>query len=156
VHPSEIVEAARDQVDGALRRHRVDLQVGDDAAVQLDPLLTAAALAHVLENAAQYSPPEAAIGVTVGVSEEGLRITVRDHGPGIAPGDLPHLFERFYRGAESKRRVAGTGMGLSIARGMLAAERGRIWAESRAGGGAEFTIVVKAERRAPSPVEQTS
>jgi len=110
----------------------------------------------VLENAAQYSPPEAAIGVTVAVSEEGLRITVRDQGPGIAPGDLPHLFERFYRGAESKRRVAGTGMGLSIARGMLAAERGRIWAESCAGGGAQFTIVVTAERKAPSPVEQTS
>ena len=155
VHPSEIVEAARDQVDVALRRHRLDLHVDSDVLVRLDPLLTAAALAHVLENAAQYSPPESAIVVNVGVSPEGLGITVRDHGPGIPPGDLPHLFDRFYRGAESKRRVAGTGMGLAIARGMLAAERGRIVAENCAGGGAQFTSVVAAEQKAPSAVEQT-
>lgn len=154
VHPSEIVEAARDQVDVALRGHRLDLHVDSDVLVQLDPLLTAAALAHVLENAAQYSPPASSIVVSVGVSAEGLGITVRDRGPGIAPGDLPHLFERFYRGSESKRRVAGTGMGLAIARGMLAAERGRIWAENCAGGGAQFTMVVAAEQKAPSAVEQ--
>ncbi len=57
------------------------------------------------------------------VSDDGLDVTVRDHGPGIAPIDLPHVFDRFYRGAEAKRWVSGTGMGLSIARGMLAAER---------------------------------
>ena len=57
--------------------------------------------------------------------------------------------------AESTRRVAGTGMGLAIARGMLAAERGRIVAENCAGGGAQFTIVVAAEQKAPSAVEQT-
>ena len=154
VQPSEIVEAARDQVDVALRGHRLDLHVDSDVLVQLDPLLTAAALAHVLENAAQYSPPASSIVVSVGVSAEGLGLTVRDHGPGIAPGDLPHLFERFYRGSESKCRVAGTGMGLSIARGMLAAERGHIWAENCAGGGAQFTMVVAAEQKAPSAVEQ--
>ncbi|MGH9885414.1 MAG: sensor histidine kinase, partial [bacterium] len=157
VHPAQVVEAARDQVDVALRRHRLDLHVDSDVLVQLDPLLTAAALAHVLENAAQYSASESSIAVGVGVSSEGLRITVRDHGPGIAPSDIPHLFERFYRGAESKRRVAGTGMGLSIARGMLAAERGRIWAENCSDGGAQFTIVVPAERKVvTSTAEQTS
>jgi signal transduction histidine kinase len=74
-------------------------------------------------------------------------VTVRDHGPGIAPADLPRLFDRFYRGQEARRRVSGTGMGLSIARGMLAVERGRVWAENCADGGARFTILVPAESR---------
>ena len=81
------------------------------------------------------------------VSEEGLEVTVRDHGPGIAPIDLPHVFDRFYRGAEAKRWVSGTGMGLSIARGMLAAEGGRIWAENCPDGGARFTIAVPASEQ---------
>jgi len=147
VHPSEIVEAARDRVRQALGRHPIDLQVEFDGLIQLDPRLTAAALAYVLENAAHYSPAESSISIAVGVTPEGLEIKVRDHGPGIAPDDLAHLFERFYRGAESKRRPAGTGMGLSIARGMLAAERGRIQAENCDDGGARFTIVVAAEQR---------
>jgi signal transduction histidine kinase len=70
---------------------------------------------------------------------------VRDHGPGIPTADLPHVFERFYRGANAKRRRSGTGMGLAIARGVLAVERGTISAENCADGGARFTMVVPAE-----------
>ena len=66
---------------------------------------------------------------------------------GIAATDLPHLFERFYRGAEMKAGVSGTGMGLSIARGLLAAEHGRIWAENCPDGGAQFSVVVPAMTR---------
>jgi two-component system sensor histidine kinase KdpD len=147
VHPSEIIEAARDQAEIALRRHPVDVQIDSDVAVQLDPLLTAAALAQVLENAAQYAPAESPVSLTVSVTEDGLSVSVRDHGPGIAANDLPRLFDRFYRGAESKRRVAGTGMGLSIARGLLAAEGGRIWATNAADGGAQFTLTIPAPRK---------
>ena len=154
VHPSEIVAAARNQVQSALRQHRVDVRVESDVAVQLDPRLTTAAVAHVLENAAQYSPRESQIVITATVSSDGLSISVRDRGPGIATADLPHLFDRFYRGAESKRRVAGTGMGLSIARGLLAVEQGRIWAENCPDGGAQFTIAIPAERRESAPIEQ--
>jgi len=154
VHPSEIVEAARDQVEQALRRHRLDVIVESEGLVRLDPRLTAAALAHLLENAAQYAPPDTVITVNTSVSSEGLQITVRDRGPGISAHDLPHLFERFYRGRETKQRVPGTGMGLPIARGMIAAEQGRIWAENCASGGAQFTIVVPAESKTATPVEQ--
>jgi two-component system sensor histidine kinase KdpD len=156
VHPSEIVEAARDLVELALRHHSIDLRIESDDAVRLDPRLTAAALAHVLENAAQYSPAESPIVVNAASSSQGLSITVRDGGAGIAPQDLPHVFDRFYRGAESKRRVAGTGMGLSIARGLLAVEQGRIRAENPAQGGAQFTITVPAEWRPPDTFEQSA
>ena len=80
-------------------------------------------------------------------TDDGLVIDVRDHGPGIAPADLPHLFERFYRGDAAKARASGTGMGLWIARGLLAAEEGRVWAENCPDGGAQFTIVVPAATR---------
>ena len=90
-------------------------------------------------------PPDRRSTCTASVSDDGLTITVRDHGPGIAPADLPHVFERFYRGANAKQRRSGTGMGLAIARGVLAVERGRISAENCADGGARFTMVVPAE-----------
>jgi signal transduction histidine kinase len=75
---------------------------------------------------------------------------------GIPPGDLPHVFDRFYRGADAKRRVSGTGMGLSIARGLLAVEQGRVSVENCGDAGARFTIAVPAETRAAIPVDQTS
>jgi two-component system sensor histidine kinase KdpD len=147
VHPSEILEAARDQVERTLSRHRLEIDAAPEQLVRLDPRLTASALAHVLENAAQYAPAGTPIGIHLSVGAEGLSVTVRDHGPGIAPQDLPHLFDRFFRGHDARRRVSGTGMGLSIARGMLAVEQGRVWAENCPDGGAMFTIRVPAETR---------
>ena len=138
-HPSEIVAAARDQVEHALRDHRVDVKIDPDVPVQLDPRLTATAMAHLLENAGQYAPPGSTIHVQATMMDDGLVMTVRDHGPGIAPADLPHLFERFYRGDAATSRASGTGMGLWIARGLLAVQRGRIWAENSPDGGAQFT-----------------
>jgi two-component system sensor histidine kinase KdpD len=143
-HPSEIVAAARDQVERGLRGHVVTLDVAPDLAVQVDPRLTATAVAHLLENAAQYSPPGARIDVTAGATAEGLRLSVRDHGPGVRAKDLPHVFERFYRGEAGDARPAGSGLGLWIARGLIAAQDGRIWVESPDDGGAQFTIVVPA------------
>jgi two-component system, OmpR family, sensor histidine kinase KdpD len=143
-HPSEIVAAARDQVEHALQGHKVDVTIEPDVPVRLDPRLTATALAHLLENAAQYSPPGSTVYVTARLGHEGLVIQVRDQGSGIAPADLPHLFERFYRGAAANTRTSGTGMGLWIVRGLLAVEGGRVWAENCSQGGARFTIVVPA------------
>lgn len=148
VHPSEIVAAARQQVDRTLAGHRVQVNVEHDVPVRLDPRLTASALAHLLENAAQYSPPGAAIDVEARVGGDELAIDVRDRGAGIDAADLPHLFERFYRGAAAATRPSGTGMGLWIVRGLLAVQGGRVWAENGPGGGARFTLAVPAAVRA--------
>jgi two-component system sensor histidine kinase KdpD len=145
VAPSEIVEAARSRVEPALRGYRFDVAMEPERLVRLDPRLTSVALSHLLENAAQYAPAGSTIDIRAAVQDDGLTIAVRDRGPGISPSDLPHLFERFYRGGEARRRRSGTGMGLAIARGVLAVERGRISAENCADGGARFTIDVPAE-----------
>jgi two-component system sensor histidine kinase KdpD len=140
--PSDIIAAAREQVEQALRGHALDIRIDSDAPVTLDPRLTSTALAHLLENAAQYSPPGSTIHVAASRSPGEWTVKVADAGPGIAAGDLPHLFNRFFRGSASSSRTSGTGMGLSIARSLLAAEGGRVWAENDAAGGAVFTIAI--------------
>jgi two-component system sensor histidine kinase KdpD len=150
-HPSEIVAAARDQVEHTIGSHPLEVSIEQDVPLRLDPRLTASALAHLIENAAQYAPAETPIHVSGRLTNEGFVLAVRDHGPGIAAADLPHLFARFYRGMAAKSRASGTGMGLWIARGLLAAQQGRVWAENCADGGAQFTIVIPAPARDVDP-----
>jgi len=147
VHPLEIVEAAETQVAYALRDHPVTVNGEDGVMVFVDPRLTSAALAHLLENAAQYSRPGTLIGVRHRTGADGLLVVVEDNGPGISPVDLSHIFERFYRGEQAKRNTTGTGMGLSISKGLILAQNGRLWAENRQGGGMRFSLLVPAECR---------
>ncbi len=147
VTPGEIVEAAIAQVQQTLERHLVAVDAADDIAVRVDPRLTSAAIAHLLENAAQYSPAGTEVHVGTSTVDGRLRIVVEDQGPGIANGDMPHLFQRFFRGEAASGRAAGAGMGLAISRGLLAAEGGTIRAENRPGGGARFVVDIPAAMR---------
>ena len=157
VQPAEIVEAATRQAGQILAAHRLDIDVAmDKTLVRLDPRLTSAALAHLLENAGQYSPPGSKIAVSATVSSDEVHIAVRDHGPGIASQDFDHVFERSYRGLDARRQRFGTGMGLAITRGLLAAEGGRVWAENHPEGGAIFTIAVPAQSRTTAALEGES
>jgi signal transduction histidine kinase len=128
----------------------LDVHIDADVAVLVAPRLTATAVAHLLENAAQYAPGGTGIHVSADVSNNELRIRVRDHGPGISPADRPHLFERFYRGTAAKTRASGTGMGLWR---LVAAEQGRVWADNCPDGGAEFTVAIPAlvKNAVPTP-----
>jgi len=149
VHPAEIVDAAIQQVQHTLESHPLELDVDTPGSVQVDPRLTSAALAHLLENAGQYAPAGTPITITARHDETGLTLSVRDRGPGIAPQDLEHLFEQFFRGAGAQHRSFGTGMGLAITKGLLAAEGGRAWAENHPDGGACFTLSI------PTPIRPT-
>jgi two-component system, OmpR family, sensor histidine kinase MprB len=88
------------------------------------------AVRNLLDNAAKFSPP----GTPVEVSLSAGELTVRDHGPGIAPADLPYVFDRFYR-APSARGVPGSGLGLSIVRQVAERHGGTVGAEPARGGG---------------------
>jgi two-component system sensor histidine kinase KdpD len=157
VQPTEIVEAAIRQVEDVLGDHGIEFDVSAERTlVRLDPRLTSAALAHVLENAAHYSPPASSIGVHMALSPDEVRIAVRDRGIGIASEDLDHLFDRFYRGRNDGRHTFGTGMGLAITRGLMAAQGGRVMAENAPEGGAVFTITIPAETRSAPDLEEQS
>jgi two-component system sensor histidine kinase KdpD len=148
VHPSEIWGAALDQVSHSFSQHTIDLALDEEVLVLLDPRLTVAALTRVLENAAKYAPVDSTISIVMSAAAGEFTIAVSDQGPGIAPADLPRIFDRFFRGELTGRRVGGMGMGLPIARGLLLAENGRISAANRPEGGARITIVVPADTRA--------
>jgi len=115
-------------------------------AAEIDPRLAASALAHLLENAAQYAR-EGSIAIRGWTDDEGLRLEVRDEGPGLEGGEIARLFEPFYRGEQRRQRVPGTGMGLAITRGLLAADGGRVWAGNASPRGACFSIAVPARTR---------
>ena len=88
------------------------------------------AVANLIDNAIKHSPPGAAVEIEL----EGGELTVRDHGTGIAREDLPHVFDRFYRGADARRRP-GSGLGLAIVRQVVTEHGGTVVAERAPGGG---------------------
>lgn len=148
---SELIDAARQRAADSLGARSVDV---DDATgqhlVQLDPRMTSAALAHVLENAAVYASPPAPIVLAARLSAGRLIIDVRDRGPGLDAADLERLFDRGYRGGLAKDGQFAGGMGLAIARGLLSLQGGRISAANHAGGGAVFTLDIPVATRAAS------
>jgi heavy metal sensor kinase len=103
-------------------------------------------VANLLDNALKYTPPRGT--VTVSAREEGdsVAITVSDTGIGISENDLPHIFNRFYRGDQS-RSQAGTGLGLSLARAIASAHGGAITVASTPGAGSTFTILLPRQPR---------
>ena len=105
----------------------------------------ARAVNNLLDNAARHSPP----GGVVEVVADARGVRVRDHGSGIAPEDLPHLFDRFYRGASARGRP-GSGLGLAIVRQVAEQHGGSVRAENAPGGGAEFVLSLAASA-IPSP-----
>jgi two-component system, OmpR family, sensor histidine kinase KdpD len=148
VTAADIVDAAAAHVRHTIEGHALRVEADADLEVEIDPRLASVALSHLLENAAQYSPSDREIVVQARVENDGLHVTVTDNGPGLDPGELDHLFERFYRGRSARQAAFGTGMGLSITRGLLAAAGGRVWAENVPGSGARFSIAVPGPVRA--------
>jgi signal transduction histidine kinase len=102
------------------------------------------ALRQLLGNAVKYSPPETTIGISASQIEGTVTIAVRDHGPGIPPDELDAIFERFYRGKKTHESVAGTGMGLSIARDIVRAHHGKLRIQNTPEGGAQFSFTLPA------------
>ena len=91
-------------------------------SVRAQPALLERAVLNVLDNAAKWSPPGGTIRVRA-PARQAWTLDVLDQGPGIAPGDLPHVFDRFYR-AESARALPGSGLGLAIVQQVVTAHGG--------------------------------
>jgi signal transduction histidine kinase len=102
--------------------------------VAADPEKIAQVLANLMENALQYSRPGGTVHLTVEPDAGGCRVTVANGGEGVAPEDLPFLFERFFRAEKSRSREhGGVGLGLAIVKELVEAHNGRVGAESAGG-----------------------
>jgi two-component system, OmpR family, sensor histidine kinase MprB len=120
----------------AARRSRITFRTDlNPTFVDAAPAVLGRAISNLLDNAVKWSPDGASVEVTV---KDGT-VTVRDHGPGIAPADLPHVFDRFYRAAGA-RKLPGSGLGLAIVRQVAEAHSGTVTAEQGIGGGSIFTL----------------
>ncbi len=134
----EVVGAALNRLEKALRSHPVEVRVPDDLPqVPLDSVLMEQVLVNLLENALKYTPDGSPIEVAAWSEGNGMVVEIADRGPGIAGGDEERVFEKFYRGPHTHDR-RGVGLGLPICRGIIEAHEGRIWVENRPGGGASF------------------
>jgi signal transduction histidine kinase len=119
--------------------------VDEDRVIQL--------LVNLLDNALKFTPPGGTIVLEVSAQDEFALICVADSGVGIGPDEMPHLFQQFYRGAESRPlEKRGMGLGLTICREIITAHGGKIWVESELNKGTRvlFTLPFAGPGSAPS------
>jgi signal transduction histidine kinase len=122
----------------------VKLSLTDVDSINVDPLRIHEVLNNILSNALRYTPRggEIKVGMTEAGSglERSVTVTVQDSGSGIESEELLHIFDRFYKSSDS----GGMGLGLSIAKYIIEAHRGKIWAESAAGQGTRISFTIPA------------
>ena len=154
-----------DVIGSALGRVRKELTgraVNKDLApdlplIPLDGVLIEQALVNLLENALRYSGAGSPLDISARVENEGVVVSVGDRGPGLAEGEEERVFEKLFRGSASATSGGrGAGLGLAIARAIISAHGGRIWAENRLGGGASFGFLLPLGESPPdlSAIEQ--
>jgi two-component system sensor histidine kinase VicK len=137
----QTVRALVDEIAPTLGEHPLDLDLDEGAPlVDVDPGRLDQIVTNLLDNAAKYSPPGTTIRVHVGGTADGAVLTVEDHGEGIAPGEIPLLFDRLHQGPRTRIRKSGLGLGLYITKGLVEAHGGRIWVESEHGRGSRFHV----------------
>ncbi len=122
---------------------RISLEGGPAGMVKGDADALKQLFLILVDNAIKYTPPEGEVRISAGRADGRVVVRVSDTGRGIAPEDLPHIFERFYR-ADRARQTGGSGLGLSIARWIVQEHGGRIEVESTPGRGTTFTVSLPA------------
>jgi signal transduction histidine kinase len=145
--PVNLTQLARDVCERySSDRHRCIVTASGPVIGSYDAQRMEQLLVHLIENAVTYSPDGGTVHVLVEQKASQAEITVVDRGIGILPEDLPHIFERFHRGANvDDRRFPGMGLGLYISRGIAEEHGGRITVTSRPGEGTRFHVVVPLE-----------
>jgi signal transduction histidine kinase len=138
--------------------HHFEIDLPTDMPhAEADPEKLAQVVAHLLDNAVKFSPQGGTITVAARRKTATVEVRVTDEGVGIPRSDQHRIFSKFYRvDAAPPTAVSGTGLGLFLVRGLLAAMNGRIWVESKEGEGSTFAFelpVWRAAARDRTPVE---
>ena len=147
VQPRHVVDTCLRAVNAQARARNVRLEATVDQAT---PTIAAApekverVLMNLLTNALRHTPNDGTVAVIVGPSERGIDISVEDTGPGLTGTNTRNVFDRFWKADDARTRSDGdgAGLGLAIARGLVEAHGGTIWAEMRPGGGARFVFAL--------------
>jgi signal transduction histidine kinase len=131
------------EAEARLRHVRLGADVQDGLTARFAPEKIERVLMNLLTNALRHTPSDGAVAVRVEPLQGEVRVAVEDTGEGLDGEARARMFERFWRGDRS-RTSPGAGLGLAIARGLVEAHGGRIWAEDREGGGARVCFTLPA------------
>ena len=124
---------------------RLSVSNGDAVRARCDPDRIERVLLNLMTNALRHTPEDGTVAVRLARNGDVARVAVEDDGRGIAPAALERVFESFWRADPARSaETGGAGLGLAIARGIVEAHHGRIWAENRAEGGARFVFTLPA------------
>jgi signal transduction histidine kinase len=145
----DIVETCLRAVDAQARARKVKLEARvDEATPEIDaaPDKIERVLLNLLTNALRHTPSDGSVAVVVSPGVDDVRVAVEDTGSGLDPAESERIFERFWKadGARSRGDGGGAGLGLAIARGLVEAQGGSIWAEPRPGGGSRVVFALPA------------
>lgn len=145
----EIVGAAFARVESLTAGRPITTDLDPDLPlVAVDPILVELLVVNLVDNAVRHTPPGTAIDLRASCADDTVTLIVRDHGPGLPPGNPERLFEPFVRGAFV--RSAGSGLGLAICRGIARAHGGEVVAMASEGGGAAFVVTLPTGGTPPS------
>jgi signal transduction histidine kinase len=156
VNVAELLDDAATSFSGQAEAAGIELRVKAAGATRLEITADSGRLNQVLynllANALRHTPQGGSVTLRSESIDNGVRIVVRDTGQGISPEDLPHIFERFWRGDRSRRHAggAGSGLGLAIALHLVRLHHGRIQAQSQPGEGTTFVIELPRENPPPA------
>lgn len=138
----KVVEGQENHAE--LKRQALEVDIPPSPIkVHGNPLRLGQALSNLVSNAIKYTPEEGRITVSVSQENGQIIVTVKDDGIGIAPEDLTHIFDKFYRvDSPETEGIIGSGLGLSIVKTIVEKHGGRIWVESQLGEGSTFIVML--------------
>jgi two-component system sensor histidine kinase KdpD len=139
---ADVISSALEQLSSRLRGRQVIMHVPQNLPLAaMDFVLMQQVLVNLLDNALKYSAPDSPVEVSARVVGEEMEIEVADRGIGIPSAELTRVFDKMYR-VQRPHAVSGSGLGLTICKGIVEAHGGRIWAANRPGGGTLLTVAL--------------
>lgn len=158
VNIPELAKRLAQRMQVQTSRHKISVEFPSDfPIIAADETRLEQVLSNLVGNSIKYAPG-GEIKIRGGVRRENVIVCVIDQGPGIAPEDIPHIFDRFYRAPDMARNTKGAGLGLYLSRAIVEAHGGRMWVDNVPGEGAHicFTLPLQAEPGQSSRIDLQS
>ena len=157
---ADLAETVVDNLHMLAREKQISLRAttaDKHLTVQGDPDKLTQILTNLIQNACKFTPAGGEVRLDIDAGEAGfVRLCVADTGCGIPPEEVPHVFEKFYRGTSSHGETRGAGLGLAIAKHFVELQQGRIWVESAPGQGSRFYLTLPLAQRVNAELEEVT